>query len=93
VLDKCIILHHITDMSKRYTVTISDRCDAALQKLCALETRSMSNCIAAILERAPLELREEWRETGTVGTLRKKKRAHKNKDSDIENMPLKCASQ
>jgi len=88
MLDKCITLHYITYMSKRHTITISDRCDVALQKLCALETRSASNCIAAILERSIPELRQEWRETGTVGTLHKKKRAHKNKYSDIENMPL-----
>jgi predicted CopG family antitoxin len=75
-------------MSIRHTITISDECNAAIKKLCALETRSISNCIAAIIERNFSELRDEWRDTGAVETLRKPKRSHKRDNRDIENMPL-----
>jgi predicted transcriptional regulator len=74
-------------MSKQISATISDGCATALKRLAAQEHRSESNCIAAILERAFPELRQEWSETGTLQTLRKKKHGHRRDHSDIENMP------
>ena len=76
----------MSHMSKRLTVTVSDACAAAIQKLSVLEHRSLSNTAAAILERSFPELRQEWRTTGEVKSLRKKN--SRRYDAEIENMPL-----
>jgi hypothetical protein len=76
-------------MSHRISVTLSDEEYAILQRLAETEKRSESNCLAAIFSRAVPELRQEWRATGAVKSLKKKNSRRYN--ADIENMPLDAA--
>lgn len=61
------------------SVTLSDETYAVIEKLMAMETRSASNVIAAIVERSLPDMRQEWQAERSLPSLKKKKRRIRDK--------------